>query len=183
MTYFLVIIFIQGVYINAKFDQHKKVIIANNFYEVVLLYDITFFYFTILAMMIFNVLIRLRKYHTIKERMIGKIERFKAINGDSFFIAKEDLHYITITFSRICLFIFVENNRHDNTKSEPLRFFVLLMNIVNLFFIYIVFFAADENNVIMDSSYRKFRVPLGVLASLVICFMEISFLVRNGEKT
>jgi len=118
MTYLFGVIKVQGMLIkdltkdaNGKLTKNFH---TNNFVEVLLLFDISFFYFSIFALMIFNTLIRCRKFHTIKERIVGNTERFKAINGDSLYFAREDLHYITIVFARFCLFIFVEINRVSN---------------------------------------------------------------------
>ena len=183
MTYLFGVIKVQGMLINDLVVKGTNEVVAKNFIEVLLLFDISFFYFSIVALMIFNTLIRCRKFHTIKERIVGNTERFKAINGDSLYFAREDLHYITIVFARLCLFIYVEINRISNSHNDPMRFSIITINIINMIMVYHVFFAAEDNNIIMDPAYRKFRAPIYLVVQIAVLVFEIIYLIKEDGKT
>jgi len=183
MTYLFAVIKVQGLLIADLTEKGSNVVVAKNFYEVLLLFDLSFFYFTIFALMIFNTLIRCRKFHTIKERIIGNTERFKSINGDSLYFAREDLHYITIIVARLGLFIYVEVNRNSSAENDPMRYSIVFMNVINMILIYQVFFAHEDNNIIMDKSYRRGGMPIYIFMQLCIMGFEIYYVIKENGKT
>lgn len=79
LVYFFAIIRMQSVLITKMYNVNTGACKANNYVEILLLMDVSFFYFSLVACCIFNMVIRFRKFHTIKERIVGKMERFKEI--------------------------------------------------------------------------------------------------------
>jgi len=84
---------------------------ARNVMEILIIFDIAFFYFTIISLMIFNTLVRCRRFHTMRERMVGSIERFKHLRGDSLYIGREDIFWFTVPMARLLLWLMIEINR------------------------------------------------------------------------
>lgn len=110
MIYFFGILFAQSRTISALYDEKKGYTMPRNYIETLLVYDISFFYFTIFALMIFNATIRCRRFHTLRERYVGSVERFKYLRGDALYFAREDIFWFTITWTRILLFLMIELN-------------------------------------------------------------------------
>lgn len=177
MLYFFSIIKSQNKLLTAPQNRGKYLVSAKNYMDVLVIYDIAFFYFTIVALILFNAVIRCRRFHTVRERMIGSIERFKHLRGDSLYIAREDIFWFSVTITRILLFIMIDCNRYKTfTDSRPVRFCIIGMNIVNLYVVYQVFFAHTKNNFLMDSGYRKCKVPILFIIYGILFGLEIAVL-------
>lgn len=159
-------------------------VVARNKMEVLIIFDIAFFYFTIISLIIFNAVVRCRRFHTIRERMIGSIERFKHLRGDSLYIVREDVFWFTIPMTRIMLMIMIDMNRTIVTvEAKPIRFCILAMNLLNMVIVYQVFFAHSKNNFVMDAGYRKWKVPIFFVIYAFLFALECVFLIQMSGKS
>jgi len=115
MAYFLTILKVQNTLLITRVNKSGQItndnVVARNIMEVLIIFDIAFFYFTIISLIIFNSVVRCRRFHTLRERMIGSIERFKHLRGDSLYIGREDIFWFTVPMSRLCLYAMIEINR------------------------------------------------------------------------
>lgn len=64
-----------------------------------------------------------------------------------------------------------------------MRFSIMAINIINMAMIYHVFFAHEDNNIIMHKQYRKFKIPIYLVIQISILCFEIFYLIREGGKT
>jgi len=147
--------------------------------EILIIFDIAFFYFTIFSLIIFNAVVRCRRFHTMRERMIGSIERFKHLRGDSLYIAREDVYWFTVPMTRLMLYLMIEINRSvTGVEAKPIRFCILAMNLLNMVIVYQVFFTHTKNNFIMNPEYRSFKVPVFLVCFAIVFGLETAFLIQ-----
>lgn len=186
MLYFFTMLYVQCKLITVlSLPQNGGYMIARNYMEVLLIYDVAFFYFTVFALILFNLTIRCFRFHTIRERMVGPIERFKHLRGDSLYISREDVFWVTVPIARIGLWILINVNRYSGfVGSKPVRFCILGMNLVNLYVVWQIFFASSQNNFIKNTNnYRWYKVPILFIVYAIIFGFEVSLLsLMKGTK-
>ena len=109
IIYFMSIVCVQH-FVQRKFAQDSKrhpgtTPTASTHREVILIFEILIFYFSIMALMIFLLFSRFFSFRTIRERMEwGGNMRYKR---DFLEFVQDDVHYVVIALSQFLLFVYV----------------------------------------------------------------------------
>ncbi len=99
--------------------------------EVVILFDILLFYFTIIGLAIFLLFTRMFSIRTIKERSgFACNERHKI---DFLYFVKDDIHWFLVLVSQTFLFIIVMKNQYNTA-------FMIYFIIRYVFFFLVIFY-------------------------------------------
>lgn len=180
MIYFLFIVHVQNIAIvilRVEGDTNKMSV--DSHIEVIVLYELLIFYFTIFGLMAFLLFSRFFSFRTMRERLeLGGNMRYRR---DFLEFVQEDIHYTLIAITEILLFIYVIT--HLTTAitlwAAISMGLISFHQLCQFFMIFFVYFRPLKSRV---STQMLHRIVLSYMALTISLMIYICFMLYVEQK-
>lgn len=154
---------------------------VNSHIEVILLYELLIFYFTIFGLMFFLLFSRFFSFRTIRERFgLGGNMRYKR---DFLEFVQEDIHYTLIAYTELALFVYVANHLANELDTRTMvSMIVISVHMVATALLNFFVFNRPKSIRIKTKTWNQIAMVYSIFQAIVIVFIAVVLSNEIGQR-